>query len=99
MIRNEIQQLVKLGKFPASDKVRLEIITEQEKFVRAITPPISDVEAKELIKLFGPDDYFGAAWTILHLIESAPGWPIEECLTDISNEWVIRLKGRAGLNG
>ncbi len=94
MIRPEIQQLVKLGTFPASHEVDQKVIGEQDKLMRAIQPPISDEEAKELVKLFGPDDYFGAAWTVLHLVESAPSWPIEECLLDTSNEWVVRLKER-----
>ncbi|MDB6032726.1 MAG: hypothetical protein JWM16_3064, partial [Verrucomicrobiales bacterium] len=33
-----------------------------------------------LVKVFGPDDYYGLAWSLLHLIESAPGWPLADCL-------------------
>jgi hypothetical protein len=94
MIRHEIQQLAKLGAFPASTKVDLKIIAVQEKLIRAVKPPITDEEAKELVKLFGPDDYFGAAWTVLHLVERAPGWPLEECLVGEPNEWIVRLKAR-----
>jgi hypothetical protein len=92
MIRAEILELVKLGAFPASHQVNQKVIEQQDKLLRVIKPPITDEEAKELVKLFGPDDYFGAAWTVLHLVEGAPGWPIEECLLDTSNEWIIRLK-------
>jgi hypothetical protein len=42
----------------------------------------------------GTDDCFGLAWSVLHLVETAPGWPIEERLQDADNEWVSRLKQR-----
>ena len=61
----------------------------------SLSSPVSDEEAKALLTLFGSDDYFGASWTILHLIESAPNWPIDECLTNTSNEWIVCLKERA----
>jgi hypothetical protein len=60
-----------------------------------IEQPISDDDARALVKLFGPDDSFGLAWTLLHLIETAPGWPLEDVLDESGNEWVDRLKQRA----
>ena len=44
--------------------------------------------------MFGPDDCFGAAWTLLHLIETAPNWP-QEPLEDNGNEWLQMLNRRA----
>jgi len=73
----------------------MEVIKAQEMLLRSIKAPVSDDEAKCLTKLFGSDDYFGLAWTVLHLVESAPGWPIEECLRDASNEWIVRLRESA----
>jgi hypothetical protein len=99
MIRHEIQELVSLGVFPSFHGVNLEAIKRQEGLLTSIRAPISDEEAKCLTKLFGTDDYFGLAWTVLHLVETAPGWPIEECLADGSNEWIVRLKERAGRSG
>lgn len=95
MIRTEIRELIALGPFPASENVNSETIRRQHELVQGIKPPVTNEEAKELLRVFGPDDYFGAAWTIVHLIESAPGWPIEECLAQVSNEWISRLKARA----
>jgi hypothetical protein len=92
MIRPEIQQLVRLGTFPSSQQVDGNMIRQQEQLLRTIKGPISVEEAEELVRLFGPDDYFGLAWTVLHLVESAPGWPIEKCLSDTSNEWIVRLR-------
>jgi hypothetical protein len=31
----------------------------------SITPPVTDAEAEALVLLFGPDDGFGLAWTLL----------------------------------
>lgn len=94
MIRPEISELVKLGRFPASQDVVLSVMERQEQLLGSIVPPVSDDEARELIKLFGSDDYFGGAWTVLHLIESAPNWPLDDCLVDDSNEWIARLRLR-----
>jgi predicted component of type VI protein secretion system len=95
MIRNEIRELVGLGRFPTSHEAKMDVIKRQETLLRSIQAPVSDEEAKCLIKLFGVDDYFDLAWTVLHLIETAPGWPIEECLKDSSNEWIVHLRERA----
>jgi hypothetical protein len=48
-----------------------------------------------LVKLFGPDDCLGLAWTLLHLIETAPGWPVESALVGLEGEWIDRLRERA----
>jgi hypothetical protein len=96
MIRPEIIELLKLGSFPISSEAKLEVMNKQEELLQKISQPVTDDESRELIKLFGPDDYFGVAWTILHLIETAPNWPLMDCLADNSNEWIIYLKKRLG---
>jgi hypothetical protein len=95
MKRTEIQELLKFGSFPSEQQVNLDLIRQQEALVKKIKSPVTDEEAKALLTIFGPDDYFGLAWTLLHLIETAPNWPINECLVETSNEWVKRLKQRA----
>ena len=60
-----------------------------------VNQPISDDDARALVKLFGPDDSFGLAWTLLHLIENAPGWPLDDALSESGNEWIDRLRTRA----
>jgi hypothetical protein len=95
MVRSDVIELVRLGGFPPSKGVDLGLITRQQEFLQRITPPITDEEARELVKLFGPDDYYGLAWTVLHLVESAPNWPLADCLADHSNEWINRLRARA----
>jgi hypothetical protein len=65
----------------------------------SVNKPVSDDEARTLVSLFGTDGCFGLAWTILHLIESSPNWPIVECLANSSNEWVVSLRDRARRGG
>lgn len=44
------------------------------------------------------DTLFGAAWTLLHYVEGAPGWPYESML-DGRNWWVRFLRERAERGG
>lgn len=91
-----VEELVKLGPLPSSvdpDVVKLE---KFQTLLTKIEQPIADDDARALVKLFGPDDCFGLAWTLLHIIETAPGWPLNDVLGDAGNEWTDRLKQRAG---
>lgn len=53
---------------------------------------MTDEEARALVSVFGPDEYYETAWQILHLVESAPGWPLEDVLQRNDNEWIRRLR-------
>jgi hypothetical protein len=90
-VRQEIHELVKLGPLP-DEQANVERIAEYERLLLSISRPVTDEEAKALVGLFGPDDSYGLAWTLLHLIETAPGWPIEECLQNDANQWIHRLR-------
>jgi hypothetical protein len=35
------------------------------------------------------------AWTLVHLVESAPGWPLLGQLPDLDNPWITLLRERA----
>jgi len=95
-MRPEIQRLIDLGPLPAEAEASLEYLREAESLLRTIRKPVSNEEARALILLFGPSDScYGFAWSLLHLIESAPGWPIADCLEKPKNEWVASLRDRA----
>lgn len=47
-----------------------------------------------LLAGFGPDDCYGLAWTLLHLIETAPGAQTAEYPADSDNPWVQQLRRR-----
>jgi len=91
-----VKALLALGPLPASEDASEETLRALEDALHRVSPPLADDEARKLVALFGPDDCFGLGWTLLHLIETAPGWPIEESLHDTSSEWVARLRERTG---
>jgi hypothetical protein len=94
-MREAIQNLVALGPMPASDDPSVKSwLALAEPALRALTRPLTNDEARALATLFGPDDCFGAAWTVLHLVETAPDWPLQDVLGMPSNEWTDRLGQR-----
>ncbi len=94
MIREEVEKLIALGALPSEDMAEEGQLERYERAFDAIRPPIAAEEAERLCGLFGQDDCYGLAWTLLHLIESAPGWPIDSCLEKYEGEWIERLKLR-----
>jgi len=92
-MRPEINRLVLLGPLPPEPEASVEHLRQVEALLLSVTKPVPNEEARALVKLFGPG-CFGLAWSILHLIESAPGWPLADCLVDSSDEWVALLRDR-----
>ncbi len=94
-MRQEIRDLVEMGPLPHSDASDALVLERYQNLMPSIVVPVSDEEAVALVSLFGEDDCFGLAWSLLHLIETAPSWPIFECLGRLDNEWMDRLRDRA----
>lgn len=90
-----IQSLLNLGPLPSSSTATVSEVQAIEAQLSTVKKPISDEEAQALPKLFGPDDCFGLAWTLLHLIESAPNWPINDAMNGLGGEWIDRLRERS----
>jgi hypothetical protein len=86
--------MVSLGPLPPESEADVALLEKYDKLYRSILAPITDQEARLLVRLFGHDGCFGLASSIMHLIESAPGWPLTDCLTDPSNEWIVEMKNR-----
>jgi hypothetical protein len=55
---------------------------------------LSDEEARILVGLFGPDDCFGLEWSLVGLVETAPGWLLADCNENTDNEWIQLLRQR-----
>ncbi len=98
-MRPEIKCLVLLGPLPSEDDASVDHLRLVETQLRSLATPVSDEEARALVTLFGSDSCFGVAWSFMHLIETAPGWPIEDCLTNLENEWIVSLRDRAVRGG
>jgi hypothetical protein len=91
-MRTEIIQLSRLGPLPPESASEPEIANRQ-RLIERITPPITLEEAVALARLLGPDDCFGLAWSVVHLIESAPGWAIQY-VPDGTSPVLSRLRSR-----
>ncbi len=98
-MRDEVKALVALGPFPPEPDATPEVVEHYERALKSIAKPVSDEEAGELAKVFGPDDCFGLAWSLLHLIETAPSWPLRNALATASPVWAEELKQRSVRGG
>jgi len=98
-MRPEVLALAALGPLPAEQGALPARIAKHQAALQQVGPPVSDEEARAMLSLFGEDDCFGLAWSLLHLIETSPGWPLTDALTNTSNEWVARLRERTVAGG
>ncbi len=94
-MREQIKNLVSIGVLPAEAVASVEEVKSIEQAVGSIIGPLTDDEAVAIVAIFGVDDFFGIAWSILHLVETAPHWPIKESLSRIDNPWITILIERA----
>ena len=94
-MRVSITQLVALGQLPSELGASAPKIEEFEHLIQQIEAPLTKAEALALLSVFGQDDCFGLAWSLLHLVETAPGWPYPEANLRAANPWVKRMLERA----
>jgi hypothetical protein len=83
-----------LGCFPDEAEEDVDLFARIEQAFYQIKSPITDDEARLLATLFGPDDCYGMAWSLLHLIETSPGWPLAEVIEHTRDPWGPELAGR-----
>ena len=100
-IREEVHALISMGRLPSEEAVvatpELDGRIEQmQQAIELIVPPVTREEAEKLLGIFGPDSSFGLAWSVVHLIESAPGGtPLVSAPPPDANYWVRFLWDRA----
>jgi hypothetical protein len=92
-----VEEIVALGRLPDSAGASVEALQRLEDLFRRIRTPLTNDEARALMGGFGTDDCFGMAWSLLHAIETAPGWPLADVLGNIDNEWIERLRVRSSI--
>jgi hypothetical protein len=61
-----IEAFVAMGPLPAEGVATVDEIAERQRLLEHIEHPLSDHEASLLATVFGPDNGFGLAWTMLH---------------------------------
>ena len=95
-MRPEVRQLVAMAPLPTENTsgAGVEEVERFEYLLHGIEPPVTDEEAVALAHLFGPDDCYGLAATVLYLVETAPGWPIEAAIEASNPLWARTLRNR-----
>jgi hypothetical protein len=94
-MRKEVALLATLGPLPPESTASVELLKQIDAAYRAVERPITDDEAIALVEMFGEDGCFGLASSLVHLIETAPGWPLLPCLKNVANPWIVELRERA----
>ena len=98
-MRPEIKRLVLLGRLPSEVDGPSDRLKQVDDILRTVKKPVTNDEARALSGLFGVDDCFGLAWSLLHLVESAPGWPLKDVLNAKDSVWIAELRNRAERGG
>ena len=95
-VRIEILELKKMGTLPSESSNDVVHIGNYQNLLLSIVRPITNEEARVLVTLFDSSDdgCFGLADTMLHLIETAPRWPLKDCLLNNESYWVLLVKQR-----
>lgn len=92
-LRSHVEDLIVAGPLPSEDASEEEI-AEAQRLLERIDPPVSDEEAQALARCFGPDNCYGLSWSLLHLIETAPGARSAGYPQNVDNPWVRLLAAR-----
>ena len=96
-VRKEVEELGRMGPLPSEEEsiqTRSLHLERYQQLLSSIEKPVSNEEATILAGVFGVDDCFGLAWTLAHLIETAPNWSAEEYSENSGNEWIKKLRDR-----
>jgi hypothetical protein len=94
-MRKAVKEMLRLGPMPAETAADVKTVEQWEKLLHQIQPLVSKHEAEALLIVFGPDSFFGLAWTLVNLIETVPGWHSTVSIPESKNEWIQLLKIRA----
>lgn len=92
-LRQTVTDFLAAGSLPDEDQ-SVEAIERWQDLLERIEAPVTDEEAEALLAGFGPDDCYGLAWTLLHLVETAPGAHTADYPADSANPWIQRLRQR-----
>jgi hypothetical protein len=93
-LRRQVADLIALGAMPASEDTSVSTVAEFQQKITALQTPLTTEEARALLPVFGTDDYFGLAWTLLHRVETAPDPVVAEEPYANANWWVRLLWDR-----
>jgi hypothetical protein len=90
-IQPPIKRLLKLGVLPPESNCDPQHLNEWQATLEAVATPVSRSEAKVLCSLFGEDDCFGLAWSLLHKVETNEELSEDDLYAMQRNEWIDLL--------
>lgn len=95
-LRPMVMALTALGPLPTEAATDPTTLGRWEELAGQISQPLSDDEVTVLAGLLPADesDAFGMAWTLIHVLESAPGWPGPGALESAPAYWGGVLRTR-----
>jgi len=99
VIQKAVADLQNLGPLPSSSQADPDMLDIWQAQADKVKRPVSDDDAKVLIRLFGPDECFGAMWVLIHAIETAPSWPMLSLLEGLSGYPIEIMKDRCRNSG
>jgi hypothetical protein len=99
-VRREIQRLADWAplRAEADDWWQDEVINQFAADIDAVSGPLNSTERDVLLALLDrpdDDDIYGLLWSVLHLIETAPGYNSASCLVTADRPWFELLATRA----
>jgi len=96
-MRTTVAKLVALGALPMETTATVPVLEAFEVALGEVQAPLTLEEASALVSILPRDESscFGAAWTVIHLIETAPDWPSKELSSLPSSPWIEMLRQRS----
>lgn len=95
MIRAKVAEILSRGPIPSETDGEEAEFSWLEDALSSLELPLTNEEAAALAALFGEDNCFGLAWTLLHAIETSPDPVYASDPGPSANEWQRRLWERA----
>jgi hypothetical protein len=92
-IRIEVSDFAANGPLAGED-AGVQTVARAQTLLERIQPPLTDEEAQALARSFGQDESYGLAWSLLHLIESAPSARTADYSSSPRNSWTELLQAR-----
>jgi hypothetical protein len=95
-MRPEFETLVALGRIPVDAQLDEQTARRFTEAIDGLSSPPTAEEAAALLDILPIDEStsFGLAWSLVHVIESSPDWPLGSALNDRS-WWVTTLRQRS----
>lgn len=94
-MRGPVRKLVEKPGLILSDSASIETVEWAGELIESFERPAQDEEAVALLELLSRSDEtscFGLNWTIVHFIETAPGWPLWSALNTAKGAWPDTLR-------